>query len=160
DTDTEILMHSLAYELQDVGPRTDWAGVFGRLAERFDGAYNVVLLTAAGELVVARDPLGIRPLCYAEDGPLFAAASESVPLANLGFSGIRSLEPGTLVVVDADGVRRERFAPARKTAHCFFEWIYFANVASTLDDRSVYLSRAALGRELAGLETVPLDPET
>jgi amidophosphoribosyltransferase len=160
DTDTEILMHSLSYELHDVHGKTDWAHVFGRLAERFDGAYNVVLLTAAGELVVARDPLGIRPLCIAEEGPLFAAASESVPLSNLGFSGIRSLEPGTLAVVGAEGVRFERFAPVRKSAHCFFEWIYFANVASTLDDRSVYLSRAALGKELARLETVPLDPDT
>jgi amidophosphoribosyltransferase len=160
DTDTEIIMHALSYELQGAISPTDWAGVFRRLAETFDGAYNIVLLTADGDLVVVRDPLGIRPLCYAEDGPLFAAASESVPLANLGFKGIRSLEPGTLAIVNQRGVRIERFAPARKPAHCFFEWIYFANVASTLDDRSVYLSRAALGKELARLETVPLDADT
>ena len=43
----------------------------------------------------------------------------------------------------------ERFAEARRHAHCFFEWVYFANVASTLDGRSVYLSRKALGEELA-----------
>ena len=138
----------------------DWRGVFGRLAERFDGAYNIVLLTASGELVVVRDPLGFRPLCIAEHGPLFAAASESVPLANLGFKNIRSLEPGTLAVANRDGVRIERFAASPRQAHCFFEWIYFANVASTLDDRSVYLSRAALGKELARLEDVPLDADT
>jgi amidophosphoribosyltransferase len=160
DTDTEIIMHSLSYELQGEGTRVDWRGVFSRLAEKFDGAYNIVLLTATGDLIVARDPLGIRPLCIAEDGPLFAAASESVPLANLGFQGIRSLDPGTLAVVNKDGVQIERFAPTVKPAHCFFEWIYFANVASTLDDRSVYLSRAALGRELASLEDVPLDSST
>lgn len=175
DTDTEILMHSLAYELQDEGPETDWVKVFGRLAQRFDGAYNVVLLTARGEMVVARDPLGLRPLCIAQDseedrdeegrlrerpGPLFAAASESVPLSNLGFKDIRSLEPGTLAIVDESGVRFERFAARRRPAHCFFEWIYFANVASTLDDCSVYLSRANLGKELAALEDVPLDEDT
>jgi amidophosphoribosyltransferase len=160
DTDTEIIMHSLSYELQGEGTKVDWRGVFSRLAEKFDGAYNIVLLTATGDLVVARDPLGIRPLCIAEEGPLFAAASESVPLANLGFKGIHSLDPGTLAVVNKDGVQIERFAPTVKPAHCFFEWIYFANVASTLDDRSVYLSRAALGRELAGLEDVPLDSNT
>ena len=160
DTDTEILMHSLSFELQDQGPSIDWACVFGRLAERFDGAYNVVLITATGDLVVARDPLGFHPLCVAEDGPLFAAASESVPLANLGFQGVRSLEPGMLAVANADGVRFERFAPSPRHAHCFFEWIYFANVASTLDDRSVYLSRAALGKELARLEDVPRDAGT
>jgi len=160
DTDTEILMHSLSYELQGEGTQVDWPGIFARLADKFDGAYNVVLLTATGDLVVARDPLGMRPLCIAEDGPLFAAASESVPLANLGFTGIRSLEPGTIAVVNRDGVRIDRYAASPKKAHCFFEWIYFANVASTLDDRSVYLSRAALGRELASLEDVPLDANT
>jgi amidophosphoribosyltransferase len=160
NTDTEIIMHSISYELASQGSRTDWREVFGNLAEKFDGAYNIVLLTARGELVVARDPLGFRPLCIAKDGPLFAAASESVPLDNLGFANVHSLEPGTLAVVDGDGVRIERFAAARKSAHCFFEWIYFANVASRLDDRSVYLSRAELGRELARLEDVPLDPDT
>jgi amidophosphoribosyltransferase len=160
DTDTEIIMHSLAYELQNEDPDPDWVGVFGRLAAKFDGAYNIVLITARGELVVARDPHGFRPLCIAEHGPLFAAASESVPLANLGFRSIRSLEPGTLAVANRKGVRIERFAPSPRQAHCFFEWIYFANVASTLDDRSVYLSRAALGKELARLEDVPLGPDT
>ena len=160
DTDTEIIMHSLAYELQTEDQRPDWVGVFRRLAEKFDGAYNIVLITASGELVVARDPLGFRPLCIAEHGPLFGAASESVPLANLGFRNIRSLEPGTLAMASQKGVRIERYAPSPKQAHCFFEWIYFANVASTLDDRSVYLSRSELGKELARLETLPLDTDT
>ncbi len=152
DTDTEIIMHSLAYELQTEDQQPDWVGIFRRLAEKFDGAYNIVLITAYGELVVARDPLGFRPLCIAEHGPLFGAASESVPLANLGFRNIRSLEPGTVAVASQNGVRIERFAPSPRQAHCFFEWIYFANVASTLDDRSVYLSRSELGKELARLE--------
>ncbi|HWE37140.1 MAG TPA: amidophosphoribosyltransferase [Isosphaeraceae bacterium] len=160
DTDTEILMHAISQELQNEGPRTDWVRVFGRLADRFDGAYNIVLLTATGQLVVVRDPLGIRPLCIAEDGPLFAAASESVALSNLGFAGIRDLAPGTLAIADRDGVRVERFAPSPRPAHCFFEWIYFANAASTLDDRSVYTSRSALGEELARLEDAPLDADT
>ena len=160
DTDTEILMHALSYELQGEGPEVDWRGVFARIAEKLDGAYNIVLVTATGDLVVVRDPFGFRPLCIAESGALFAAASESVPLSNLGFTGIRSLEPGTLAVANRDGVRIERFAHSPRQAHCFFEWIYFANVASTLDDRSVYLTRAALGKELARLEDVPLDADT
>jgi len=159
DTDTEIIMHSLAYELQTEDQQPDWVGIFRRLAEKFDGAYNIVMITAHGELVVARDPLGFRPLCIAEHGPLFGAASESVPLANLGFRNIRSLEPGTLAVASEKGVRIERYAPSPRQAHCFFEWIYFANVASTLDDRSVYLSRSELGKELARLET-ELDTDT
>ena len=110
---------------------------------------------------MARDPLGFRPLCIAEDGPLFAAASESVPL------GEPRLQGHPLARAGHAGRRQPRRRPDRavrrlaaSTAHCFFEWIYFANVASTLDDRSVYLSRAALGKELARLEDVPLDADT
>lgn len=160
DLDTEIILHSLTHELQSAEPPIDWVKVFGNLAKKFDGAYNIVLLTATGEMIVARDPLGIRPLCFAEEGPLFAAASESVPLANLGFHRIRSLEPGQMAIISSEGIRFERFAESPRHAHCFFEWIYFANVASTLDDRSVYLSRAMLGRELARLEDVSLDQDT
>src|SRR5207244_5999901 len=104
-----------------------------------------------------------RPLCYAQEGPLFAAASESVPLTNLGFRDVRSLEPGEMIVIQDNQIRRERFAPREQPKHCFFEWIYFASVASTLDERSVYLSRSGLGRELARqerqLEKVPLDDD-
>jgi len=160
DADTEILMHSLSYELQDEGSEIDWVGVFSRLASRFDGAYNVVLLAANGQLVVARDPQGLRPMCVATDESRFAAASESVPLANLGFTQVESLPPGHVAIVDGRGVRIAPFAPGQHRAHCFFEWVYFANVASTLDDCSVYHSRYRLGKELARLETVPRDAET
>jgi amidophosphoribosyltransferase len=163
DNDTEVIMHYVAHEHRG-DHRPDLVDVFRHLSEKFDGAYNLVYLNAMGDLVVLRDPKGIRPLCYAQDGSLFGAASESVPLANLGFKDIRFLEPGEMIVIRDGKVRRERFAPRQRSAHCFFEWIYFANVASSLDDRSVYLSRSALGRELALLELqrgrVPIDQDT
>lgn len=164
-TDTEIIMHYLSHELSKCGDdRPDLIEVFGRLTEAFDGAYNLVFLNAMGDMVVLRDPLGFRPLCYAQEDNLFAAASESVALTNLGFTETHSLEPGEMILIQDGHIRRERYASRRPTAHCFFEWIYFANVASTLDDRSVYLARAALGEELAAQERqlgrVPLDHDT
>ncbi len=163
NTDTEIIMHCLSHELRGEA-RPDLVQVFKNLCQKFDGAYNIVFLNGLGDLVVARDPRGFRPMCYAQEGPLFAAASESVPLLNLGFRDIRALEPGEMIVVQDNRIRFERFAPRQKPAHCFFEWIYFANVASTLDKRSVYLTRAALGKELAKqerqLDKVPLDDDT
>lgn len=162
DTDTEIIQHSISYELRgEVKP--DFVDVLSNLAEKFDGAYNIAFLNAMGDMVLARDPLGIRPLCYAQDGPLFAAASESVALANLGFSSqqIYSLEPGTAIIIQpGKDPQFHRFASTDQRAHCFFEWIYFANVASKLDDRSVYLTRKRLGEELARLENLPIDEDT
>jgi amidophosphoribosyltransferase len=163
NTDTEVIMHYLSYELRK-DERPDLMQVFRDLSEKFDGAYNIVFLNAMGDMAILRDPKGFRPLCYAQDGPLFAAASESVPLLNLGFRNVRSLEPGEIIVIQDNEIRQERFAARQQTSHCFFEWIYFANVASTLDERSVYLARAALGKELARQERqlakVPLDEDT
>jgi amidophosphoribosyltransferase len=166
DTDTEIILHEFGRLLSQSPGRIDWIDVLKKTTAGFDGAYSLALLTAEGEMIVARDPLGIKPMCYVHEGPLFAAASESVALLNLGFDNdqIHSLPPGHAIVIDPEkGVRMERFAEQQSPAHCFFEWIYFANVASTLDDRSVYLSRTALGEELARAERqfdrVPLDSE-
>jgi amidophosphoribosyltransferase len=161
--DTEVIMHFLSYELRNE-TRPDLFQVFRNLSKRFDGAYNIVFMNAMGDMAIARDPKGFRPLCFARDGDLFGAASESVPLHNLGFENVESLEPGEMIVIQDNQIRRDRFAPRQQRAHCFFEWIYFANVASTLDERSVYLSRAALGKELARQEhqlgRVPLDDDT
>jgi amidophosphoribosyltransferase len=163
DLDTEVIMHYLSYELRNE-ERPDLVQVFRNLSQKFDGAYNIVFMNAIGDMAIVRDPKGFRPLCFAQEGPLLAAASESVPLKNLGFTNVQSLEPGEMIVVQDNQVRRERFAPRQPRSHCFFEWIYFANVASTLDERSVYLSRAALGKELARQEhqlgRVPLDDDT
>lgn len=153
ETDTEVIMHEISRELSG-DARPSMIEVMRSISRRFDGAYSLALLNAVGEMMVARDPLGIKPMCYAIEGPLFAAASESVALLNLGFekSNIKSLPPGHAILIDQDGMRIERFADEVGRAHCFFEWIYFANVASTLDDQSVYVSRTRLGTELARIE--------
>jgi amidophosphoribosyltransferase len=165
ENDTEIIMHEISRELSgDRRPRL--VDVMRSVSQRFDGAYSIVFLNAQGDLLVARDPLGIKPLCYAKEGNLFAAASESVALLNLGFQpeNIHSLAPGHAITIANGKFAIEQFASSERRAHCYFEWIYFANVASTLDERSVYLSRTRLGEELARLELaegrVPLDEDT
>jgi amidophosphoribosyltransferase len=160
-TDTEIMMHEISRELSG-DRRPSLVELMRNVAPRFDGAYSLVFLNALGEMFIARDPLGIKPMSYAIEGPLLAAASESVALLNLGFAheSIHSLEPGEMVSVIGGEFKIERFASSPRRAHCFFEWIYFANVASTMDQRSVYLARQALGEELARLETIPIDEDT
>jgi amidophosphoribosyltransferase len=165
ETDTEIIMHEISREVSgDREPQL--IELMHNISQRFDGAYSLVLLNSRGDMLVARDPLGIKPLCYAKEGPLFAAASESVALLNLGFQAenIHSLEPGCAVTISNGEFRVERFSSSGRKAHCFFEWIYFANVASTLDQQSVYLSRTALGVELAQMEKksgqVTIDSDT
>lgn len=160
-TDTEIIMHEISREMS--GDRQpSLLEIMRNVSRRFDGAYSLALINALGEMLIARDPLGIKPLCYAMEGPLFAAASESVALLNLGFQSesIHSLEPGEAITISDNQLKIERFAESPRRAHCFFEWIYFANVASNMDGRSVYIARKTLGEELARLEDIPIDADT
>ncbi|MCJ7543501.1 MAG: amidophosphoribosyltransferase [Phycisphaerae bacterium] len=156
NTDTEILMHALGYRLRGDHP-AGLREVMTSMARSFDGAYNLVFLDASGRMFVARDPLGFRPLSWAVQGRLFAAASESVALANMGFTEIASFAPGEMAIIERGRLRFEQVARPRRRAHCFFEWVYFSNVASTMDGVSVYLARARLGRRLAELEDQRMD---
>jgi amidophosphoribosyltransferase len=162
ETDTEILNHLISRQMSDM-PGISSIEILRKLAPTLDGAWNLSFLNANGEMFVSRDPTGIRPLCYAVKDSLFAAASESVALTHLGFSEdtIQNVPPGYAILVDnKDGVRLEKFAESGKPSHCFFEWIYFANAASTFDDAGVYLSRKRLGEQLALREDVPIDDDT
>ncbi|MCF0234296.1 MAG: amidophosphoribosyltransferase [Thermoguttaceae bacterium] len=159
DGDTEIFEYRLCAALKD--DERDLCKVCQTATKDFDGAYTVAFINAYGEMFLCRDPRGMKPLCYACDGSLFAAASESVALFNLGFrqDQIVDLEPGKILIVNEKGFEIKEFAPSPRTAHCFFEWVYFANAASVIDGKSVYIARKHLGEELAKLETQDLDDD-
>jgi amidophosphoribosyltransferase len=150
-TDTEIIRHLLWHECGRT-KRPDPAEVFASVARRLDGGYCIVFINADGDLIAARDPLGLRPLCFGERDGLFAAASESVALAVIGIQETQPVAPGELIHVTGGKVRRFQFAESPRTAYCFFEWIYFADVGSVIDDVSVYDVRYRLGQELAKVE--------
>ncbi|WP_437201743.1 amidophosphoribosyltransferase [Planctomicrobium sp. SH664] len=158
ETDTETLMHLLSQEISESADN-NLRDVLSRVSERLDGAYNIVFLNARGSMFVSRDPFGFRPLCYAERDGFFAAASESVALTNLGFEPeeVLDLDPGCAIFIENGEMRIERYAPSVHYSHCFFEWIYFANVCSRIDNQSVYLSRKVLGEELAAQESESLE---
>ncbi len=164
ESDTEILMHTIGRQLARTRPggREALIEMISAVGDQLDGAWCIAYLNALGEMLIARDPLGIRPMCYAFDGSLFAAASETVALANLGFdrSQISFLQPGQAITIVEGEMDVRAFVESPRRASCFFEWVYFANVASNLDGRSIYLTRTALGNELARLEKkdgIPLD---
>lgn len=156
NTDTEIIMHSLAYRLRgDKPPKMQ--KVMTSMSRAFDGAFNLVFLDAMGRMFASRDPLGFRPLSWAVQGRLFAVASESVALTNMGFTNIRSFEPGEMALIENGRLTFHRYASPRRNARCFFEWVYFSSVASQIDGTSVYTARSRLGQKLAELEDSKLD---
>ena len=160
NVDTEILIHHISYALRGE-TKPSLVSAFHELTQDLDGAYNIVFLNADGDLIAARDPLGIRPLCYGQKDGIFAVASESVVLHNMGIDDITDVEPGQMVWVDYDTrtVHVERFTDQRDHHHCFFEWVYFAHVSSVMEGRTVYDARWRLGVNLARDEHVNMDDD-
>jgi len=164
DNDTEILMHYISQELLLGGKdkkNYDLQKVFSDLAKKLDGCYNIAFMNADGEIVVARDPYGFRPVVYGftEDKNIFMAASESNALANCGIKHIKPLQPGYMIHIKNDTVKIKKFAECKQKSHCMFEWVYFSNVSSILDNKSVYITRSRLGKELAKMETEKINED-
>ncbi len=152
DLDTEVIMHSLSKELSGPNPK-DLGELFSNATKKFDGAYSLVYMNAMDELAIMRDPVGFKPLAYLENDDMIAAASESIGLNAL--EGKRhDVKPGEMIIVSGNSVEKKKFAKAKQKAVCMFEYVYFANPASTFDGVNVYEARWNLGKQLAKEETL------
>jgi amidophosphoribosyltransferase len=124
---------------------------------RLRGAYSVVAL-AEGRLLAFRDPHGFRPLCLGTLEGDWVVASETCALDLIGADFVRDVEPGELVVVDADGLRAEQgLAPEGAGAFCIFEFFYLARPDSRLAGVEVHGARVRMGERLA--REAPADAE-
>jgi amidophosphoribosyltransferase len=135
-------------ELLTTIPRTAvWDDALQEVFRRVRGAYSMLLVHGRA-LYAVRDPNGFRPLALARLGAGWVVASESCAFDLVGARWEREVEPGEMVIIDDDGCRTRRIAPATP-APCVFEWIYFSRPDSTVFGRSVGEMRIALGRQLA-----------
>jgi len=111
------------------------------------------VLNRRGEVFAVRDPRGYRPLClgFIEKSRTYVAASESCALTAIGAEFLRDVEPGELIRLGGPkkGFESFRFAPRMASAHCSFEYTYFAHPSSRIDGVSVYEARKRFGKMLA-----------
>ena len=76
------------------------------------GAYSLVLLTESCMMAV-RDPHGFRPLVLGKYHGATILASETCALDLVRAEYVREIDPGEMVIVDANGIRSIKpFAPA------------------------------------------------
>ena len=145
-SDTEVLAKLVAH-----APGRSWAQRVDQAFHRATGAYTFTMLTAEA-LVVARDPVGFRPLALGRllNGG-WAVASESSALDAMGARFLRDVEAGEVLTISDGGVdsyRSKQATPDRERL-CVFEYVYLARPDSVIDGRLLYEARLEMGRALA-----------
>jgi amidophosphoribosyltransferase len=145
DGDTEVIAHDLARNLLDA----DIVDAVEQTMERVHGSYSLTIMHDETVLGV-RDPRGNRPLIIGEVDDGYVLASESAAIDTIGGEVVRDVRPGELVVLheDGGGFDSHQLVARENTAHCFFEYVYFARPDSVIDDELVYEVRRELGRQL------------
>jgi amidophosphoribosyltransferase len=84
-------------------------------------------------------------------------SSEPASFSLIEAEFVRDVEPGEIVLFDAQGMRSIRPFIATQSKHCIFEYIYFARPDSTLDGINVYEARKNFGRALARENRIDAD---
>ena len=149
-SDTEVIIHLMANFPGSVVERMVSA------LRQIEGAYSVVALTSNG-LIGVRDPLGVRPLVLGQMGEAYILSSETCGLDILGASHVRDIEPGELVIINAEGIKSVRPFPPTNRRFCIFEYVYFSRPDSVAEGNSVYEVRKRIGAELARENSVDAD---
>ena len=150
NSDSEALMHLLAYELYKTNFRKlTTSHVFRALKsiyEKCSGGFSVVALVSGIGIVAFRDPNGVRPLSLGTKKKSYMIASESSALTALDFETVKDIKPGEAIILNESGelIRRR---VVRKNSHtpCLFEFVYFSRPDSSIDDISIHKSRLRMG---------------
>ncbi|MBI4791469.1 MAG: amidophosphoribosyltransferase [Deltaproteobacteria bacterium] len=141
--DSEVVVHLLA-RCGDLSLDAALLSVFTGIK----GAFSMLLMVD-DTLIAVRDPHGFRPLCLGrlpEGG--YVVASETCALDLIEAQYLREIEPGEILMIDADGPRSVYLTRAH-SRFCVFEQVYFARPDSTIFGIDVYQSRKRMGEALA-----------
>jgi amidophosphoribosyltransferase len=156
DNDLEALLnllsdslakHSLTFSFQSLVSAVE------TIFEMANGAYAVVGMVAGEGLFAFRDPFGIRPLVLGkkvnDHQVSYVVASESNALRFLGYELVRDVLPGEIIFIDQWGKLSSHQTLVNGFKPCMFEWIYFSNPESIIEEKLVYGARGRLGLALA-----------
>jgi amidophosphoribosyltransferase len=157
-SDSDLLAELLARHLEADETRT-LVDALTSVLPALHGAFSLVICDD-DRLVGVRDPHGFRPLSLGRlDDDGWVLASETPALDIAGASWVRDLDPGEVVVIDADGPRTVRPWPpeAVEPKLCLFEFVYLARPDSRLYGQELQGARVRMGELLAQQAPVSAD---
>jgi amidophosphoribosyltransferase len=141
-SDTEVIAHLIARSPKD------FVSAAKEALQRIVGGFAFLIMTN-DKLLVASDAHGLRPLVMGKLDTGYVFASETCALETCGAEYVRDVQPGELLVLDADGLRYDRFAEMERRAICAMEYIYFARPDSDINGINLHSSRKRMGSKLA-----------
>ncbi|ANK60992.1 amidophosphoribosyltransferase [Loigolactobacillus backii] len=143
-SDSEILMHLIRCSKAATLDEQVKAAL-----RKIKGGFAYLLLTK-DRLYAALDPNGFRPLVVGQlANGAYVVCSETCALNVVGATFKCDVHPGELLIIDAAGLRIERYTNKTKLAICSMEFIYFARPDSEIYGVNVHSARKRMGKLLA-----------
>ncbi|MCI8469728.1 MAG: amidophosphoribosyltransferase [Eggerthellaceae bacterium] len=116
--------------------------------EVIEGSCTLLIMTANGEIIAARDKMGRLPVLIGRDADGHCIAFESFAYHKLGYEDAYELGPQEIVRVTADGI--ETLSPARdRMKICAFLWVYYGYPNSNYEGVNVEVMRYRNGEIMA-----------
>ncbi|QXK92254.1 amidophosphoribosyltransferase [Neoehrlichia mikurensis] len=152
--DTELIANLIAISSEE-----DFINSIIFALKQIKGAYSLVIMTK-NTLIGVRDPSGIRPLTLGICKKSYALASETCAFNITGFTTVRDIKPGELIIINKDNKVTSLFPlESYKPSFCIFEYVYFARPDSIMANQSIYEIRKNIGIELSIENPPPNDTD-
>lgn len=123
--------------------------------EIIEGSMTILLMTDKG-IYAARDRLGRTPVAVGKKEDAYCVSFESFAYLNLGYTQVRELGPGEIVVITPEHVQT-LVRPGSDMKICTFLWIYYGYPSSSYEGISVEKMRYNCGALLAKRDNVTPD---
>ncbi|MCQ2549869.1 MAG: amidophosphoribosyltransferase [Lachnospiraceae bacterium] len=123
--------------------------------ELIEGSMSILLLTPKG-IYAARDKMGRTPIVIGKKAEGFCVSFESFAYLNLGYTDMRELGPGEVIVVTPEAVVTLAKA-GQEMKICTFLWVYYGYPSSSYEGISVEKMRYNCGKALAKRDDVTPD---
>ncbi|RJQ34645.1 amidophosphoribosyltransferase [Candidatus Parcubacteria bacterium] len=167
-SDSRLMAEAIAAVMREgssteLGASKTLAQAVGEVYPYMTGAFSLLVMSK-DELVAVRDECGMRPLSIGKLNGGYIFSSETCAFSPIGAQFIGDVEPGEMVVVNAQGLQRQQLTTPNPKLD-IFEFVYFSRPDSELLGKSVYNVRKNFGRELAvevpiGADVIIPVPET